>query len=79
MKTLKTLKPGPAGTKALLARYGASLLRVRYRYTTRRRGSASRRSSWSSRGTPDKPPPSHPRRVESPAASASGRPVSASG
>lgn len=32
MRTLKTLKPGQAGTKALLARYGASLLRVRYRY-----------------------------------------------
>lgn len=30
MRTLKTLKPGQAGTKALLARYGASLLRVRY-------------------------------------------------
>jgi hypothetical protein len=30
--TLKTLKPGQAGTKGLLARYGASLLCVRYRY-----------------------------------------------
>jgi len=32
MRTLKTLKPGQAGTKALLSRYGASLLCVRYRY-----------------------------------------------
>jgi hypothetical protein len=30
--TLKTLKPGQKGTKDLLARYGASLLCVRYRY-----------------------------------------------
>ena len=32
MRTLKTLKPGQKGTKDLLARYGASLLWVRYRY-----------------------------------------------
>jgi hypothetical protein len=32
MRTLKTLKPGQAGTKALVARYGTSLLCVRYRY-----------------------------------------------
>jgi hypothetical protein len=32
VRTLKTLKPGQAGTKALLARYGRSLLCVRYRY-----------------------------------------------
>ena len=32
VRTLKTLKPGQAGTKALLARYGKSLLCVRYRY-----------------------------------------------
>jgi len=32
VRTLKTLKPGQAGTKGLLARYGASLLCVRYRY-----------------------------------------------
>ena len=32
MRTLKTLKLGQAGTKALLARYGKSLLCVRYRY-----------------------------------------------
>jgi hypothetical protein len=29
---LKTLKPGQKGTKDLLARYGPSLLCVRYRY-----------------------------------------------
>ena len=32
MRTLKTLKPGQNGTKELLARYGTSLLCVRYRY-----------------------------------------------
>lgn len=32
MRTLKTLKPGQAGTKELLARFGPSLLCVRYRY-----------------------------------------------
>ena len=32
MRTLKTLKPGQAGTKQLLARHGASLLCVRYRH-----------------------------------------------
>ncbi|MEE8524314.1 MAG: hypothetical protein V3T72_10320 [Thermoanaerobaculia bacterium] len=32
MRTLKTLKPGQKGTKDLLARYGPSLLCVRYRY-----------------------------------------------
>ena len=32
MRTLKTLKLGRKGSKELLARYGASLLRVRYRY-----------------------------------------------
>jgi hypothetical protein len=32
VRILKTLKPGQAGTKRLLARYGASLLCVRYRY-----------------------------------------------
>ncbi len=30
--TLRTLKPGQKGTKELLARHGASLLCVRYRY-----------------------------------------------
>ena len=32
MRTLKTLKPGQKGTKDLSARYGPSLLLVRYRY-----------------------------------------------
>lgn len=32
MRTLKTLKPGQKGTKALLARFGTNLLCVRYRY-----------------------------------------------
>ncbi len=32
MRTLRTLKPGQWGTKGLLARHGASLLCVRYRY-----------------------------------------------
>jgi len=32
VRTLKTLKPGQAGTKALLALYGRGLLCVRYRY-----------------------------------------------
>ncbi len=32
MRTLRTLKPGQKGTKELLARHGASLLCVRYRY-----------------------------------------------
>ena len=32
MRTLKTLKPSQKGTKELMARYGASLLYVRYRY-----------------------------------------------
>ncbi len=32
MRTLRTLKPGRNGTKELLARHGASLLCVRYRY-----------------------------------------------
>ncbi len=32
MRTLRTLKPGQKGAKGLLARHGASLLRVRYRY-----------------------------------------------
>ena len=32
MRTLRTLKPGERGTKRLLARHGASLLCVRYRY-----------------------------------------------
>lgn len=32
MRILKTLKPGQDGTKELLARFGASLLCVRYRY-----------------------------------------------
>ena len=32
MRTLKTLQPGQKGTKELLARFGASLLCVRYRY-----------------------------------------------
>ena len=32
MRTLKTLKPGQKGTQELLARFGPSLLRVRYRY-----------------------------------------------
>lgn len=32
MRTLKTLKPGQKGTKELLARYGTSLLCVRYRH-----------------------------------------------
>ncbi len=32
MRILKTLKPGQKGTKEMLARYGASLLCVRYRY-----------------------------------------------
>ncbi len=32
MRTLKTLKPGRSGTKDLMARYGSSLLYVRYRY-----------------------------------------------
>jgi len=32
VRTLKTSKPGQAGTKAHLARYGRSLLCVRYRY-----------------------------------------------
>ncbi len=32
MRTLRTLKPGQNGTKELLARHGASLLCVRYRY-----------------------------------------------
>ena len=32
MRTLKTLKPGQKGTRELLARYGSSLLCVRYRY-----------------------------------------------
>ncbi len=31
MRTLKTLKPGQMGTKDLLARYGPTLLYVRYR------------------------------------------------
>ena len=31
MRTLKTLKPGQDGTKDLLARYGPTLLYVRYR------------------------------------------------
>jgi len=31
VRTLKTLKPGQRGTKDLLARYGATLLYVRYR------------------------------------------------
>ncbi|MGH6691200.1 MAG: hypothetical protein ACREF4_11055 [Gammaproteobacteria bacterium] len=39
MRTVKTLKPGQPGTKALVGRYGASLLCVRSRYdqTTRER------------------------------------------
>ena len=32
VRTLKTLKPGQKGTRELLARHGASLLCVRYRY-----------------------------------------------
>ena len=32
VRTLKTLKPGQKGTKELMARYGATLLYVRYRY-----------------------------------------------
>ena len=32
MRTVKTLKPGQKGTKEMLARYGPSLLNVRYRY-----------------------------------------------
>ena len=32
MRTLETLKPGQKGTKDLSARYGPSLLLVRYRY-----------------------------------------------
>ncbi len=32
MRTLKALKPGQKGTKDLSARYGPSLLLVRYRY-----------------------------------------------
>ncbi len=32
MRRLRTLKPGEWGTKGLLARHGASLLWVRYRY-----------------------------------------------
>lgn len=32
MRTLKTLRPGDKGTKELVARYGTSLLRVRYRF-----------------------------------------------
>ena len=32
MRTLETLKPGQMGTRELLARYGPSLLCVRYRY-----------------------------------------------
>ena len=32
MRTLKTLSPGQSGTKELMARYGPSLLCVRYRY-----------------------------------------------
>ena len=32
MLTLKTLRPGQKGTRQLLARYGTSLLCVRYRY-----------------------------------------------
>jgi len=31
VRTVKTVKPGQKGTKGLLARYGASLLCVRYR------------------------------------------------
>ncbi len=37
MRTLKTLKPGQKGTKDLLARYGPSLLCVRYRYDENQR------------------------------------------
>ncbi|MCP5114057.1 MAG: hypothetical protein GY953_24765 [bacterium] len=32
MRIVKTVKPGQKGSKALLSRYGASLLCVRYRY-----------------------------------------------
>ena len=32
MRTRLTLKPGQPGTKSLLARYGKSLVCVRYRY-----------------------------------------------
>jgi hypothetical protein len=32
VRTIKTLKPGQHGTKALLAHYGRSLLCVRYRH-----------------------------------------------
>ena len=37
MRTLKTLKRGQPGTKALVARYGANLLCVRYDEATRER------------------------------------------
>ena len=37
MRTVKTLKPGQAGTKELLTRFGPSLLYVRYRYDEDRR------------------------------------------
>ncbi len=37
MRTVKTLKPGQDGTKALLTRFGPSLLYVRYRYDEDRR------------------------------------------
>ena len=37
MRTVKTLKPGQKGTKELLARFGPSLLNVRYRYEEDRR------------------------------------------
>ncbi|MCP3995061.1 MAG: hypothetical protein GY722_08345 [bacterium] len=37
MRTMKTLKPGQAGTKELLTRFGPSLPRVRYRYDEDRR------------------------------------------
>ena len=37
MKTRLTLKPGQAGTKKMLAKYGGRLLAVRYRYDEKQR------------------------------------------
>ena len=45
METRLTLRPGDKGTRKLVERFGARLVRVRYLYTTPRAAGASRPSS----------------------------------